>query len=351
MNPKLWTLALLALLLSLFVAGCSSGSGDTASGTGPAEGGAKKLKVGIVFDKGGRGDKSFNDSAWRGIERAKNELGIEEAMVESKADNEYEGNLTAMADKGCDLVFAIGYAMKDAVTAVAKNYPKIKFALVDDVAEGDNVRSLTFKEEEGSFLVGYLAGLMTTTNKVGFVGGMQSDLITKFYAGYVAGVKTANHAAEVLPAKYTGNWDNPDTAKVAANVLYGGGADVVYHAAGKAGLGVINAAQDNKKYAIGVDSDQDDLAQGFVLTSMIKRVDESVFKTIQDLKDGKFTDGQMVFGLKDGGVGTSEMKFTKDKIGKEKLDKLAKVSEEITSGKLMVPATQKDLEAYLATAK
>lgn len=343
----------LVVAAGLALGGCTGGGTPEAGGTSngkPAEAG-KQLKVGIVFDLGGRGDKSFNDSAWRGIDRAKVDLGIEPLSIESKAPTDYETNLTAMADKNCDLVFAIGFAMKEAVAKVAKAYPNVKFALVDDVAEGANVRSLTFKEEEGSFLAGFLAGLMTTSGKIGFVGGMDMPLITKFYCGYVAGAKTANGSVEVLPAKYTGNWDNVDSASVAANVLFNGGADVVYHAAGKAGLGVINAAQDHQKFAIGVDSDQDDLAKGFVLTSMIKRVDEAVFQTIKDLKDGKFNAGQKVYALKDGGVGLSEMTYTKDKIGQANLIAVKMIGDRIKAGDVKVPATQEELAKYVADLK
>jgi basic membrane protein A and related proteins len=307
----------------------------------------KQLLVGVVFDSGGLGDKSFNDSAWAGIQRSIKLLGIEEKHIESKNDKDFEPNLTAMAEAGCDIVFAVGMTQQKALEAVAPKFPNVKFAIVDAVVTGPNVRSLLFTEQEGSFLAGYLAGLVTKTNKVGFVGGMEVALIKKFQAGYEAGLKTANPEAELLPAKYTGDWVSQDKGKVAANILYSSGADIVYHAAGRAGLGVIAAAKEQSKLAIGVDSDQDDVEKGFVLTSMIKRVDEAVVQTITDVSANKFSAGNKVYDLKAGGVGLSEMKYTKDKIGKENLDKVKEISAKIAKGDIKVPSTPEELAKYV----
>lgn len=346
-------MAMLAMAVSIF--GC--GGGDTAGKT-ETTGGAevptngKKLKVGIVFDSGGRGDKSFNDSAWNGLDRAQKEFGVEPKPVESKSEKDYETNLTALAESGCDMVVAVGINMETSLKAVAPKYPNVKFAIVDGSVTGDNVRTLKFKEEEGSFLAGYLAGLVSTTKKIGFVGGMEIPLIKRFQSGYEAGAKTADPNVVMLPAKYTGDWNNNDLAKTAATVLYTqGGADVVYHAAGRAGLGVIAAAGEQKKYAIGVDSDQDYLAEGWVLTSMIKRVDEAVYQTIKDLTEGKFSAGERIYDLKDNGVGLSEMTFTKEKIGPENLKKVEDIKAKIVGGEIKVPASEEELSAYLASRK
>ncbi|HVL39705.1 MAG TPA: BMP family ABC transporter substrate-binding protein, partial [Fimbriimonadaceae bacterium] len=190
---------------------------------------------------------------------------------------------------------------------------------------------------EGSFLAGYLAGLMTKTGKLGFVGGMEIDLIKKFLAGYAAGAKLANPSVQILPAKYTGNWNDAGIAKEAARALFSQGADIVYHAAGRAGLGVIDAAKDAGKWAIGVDSDQDHIAQGRVLTSMVKRVDEAVFQTIKDLKEGNFSAETKTYDLAANGVGLSEMRFTKEQVGEENLRKLEEVRAKIISGEIQVP--------------
>lgn len=323
----------------------SEPTASTSGSTGSTPAG-KKLKVAIVFDSGGRGDKSFNDSADRGLDRAAKELGVEVLKVDSRSEKDYEGNLTGAADQKADLVIAVGINMMSAVQKAAPEYPDTKFAIIDAGVEAPNVRSLLFTEHEGSFLVGYLAGLMTKSNKLGFVGGQDLPLIKKFEVGYEAGAKMANTKVEVLPAKYTGDWNNIDVAKSAAGILIGQGADIVYHAAGRAGLGVIKAAKEGGKYAIGVDSDQDEIEKGTVLTSMIKRVDEAVFQTIQDLKDGKFAAGSKVYDLKAGGVGTSEFTYTKDKIGSANLDKLKMIEERIKSGDIKVPQTKEELAAF-----
>jgi len=320
---------------------------DFTPSQGRAGNNGKKLLVGVVFDSGGLGDKSFNDSAWAGIQKASKDFGITERHIESKNEKDFETNLTAMADAGCDLVFAIGITQQKALEAVAPKYPNVKFGIVDANVVGPNVRSLLFTEQEGSFLAGYLAALTSKTKKVGFVGGMEIPLIKKFQAGYEAGVKTADPAVEVLPAKYTGNWDSQDKGKVAANILFSSGADIVYHAAGRAGLGVIAAAKEQGKYAIGVDSDQDEVEKGFVLTSMIKRVDEAVYQTVKDTSEGKFSAGNKVYDLKAGGVGLSEMKFTKDKVGKVNLDKVKEVSAKIVKGDIKVPSNAEELAKYV----
>jgi basic membrane protein A len=325
-------------LAALTLVGCGPKGGEQ-----PA---ADTLTIGIVYDKGGLGDKSFNDSAHRGIERAESELGVKVVAIESKEVKDYGANLRELADQGCDLVFAIGFNMMDDCAAVAKEFPETKFAIVDAMVEGENVRSLLFKEEEGSFLVGYLAGLMTKSGRIGFVGGEDIALIHKFEYGYYAGALTANPNVTVLPSKYTGDWDNIDVAKQSANFLFSDGADIVYHAAGRAGLGVIRAAKERGKLAIGVDSDQDDIEPGFVLTSMIKRVDVAVFSTIKDLKEGKFTSGSQVFDLKTEGVGTSEFTQTREMIGPENIAKLDEVKQRIINGDIVVPSTKEQFDAY-----
>lgn len=344
-----------ALIAGSIVAlgGCSPQGGD-AAGTDNKGGNSteKKLKVGIVFDTGGRNDKSFNASAWRGAEKCEKELGVEVMPVESNKESDYAGNLSALADKGCDIVIGVGITMRTAVEQAAPNYPKVKFVNIDgEPLPMDNVRTIQFAEHEGSFLVGYVAGLMTKTGKLGFVGGMKLPLIEKFRVGYMAGAKTARKDIEILPAKYTGDWVNTDQAKVAAELLFGSGADIVYHAAGKAGLGVIAAAKDKNLYAIGVDSDQDDVAEGRVLTSMIKNVDEGVFQTVKDLKEGKWTAGAVTYDLKSGGVGTSEFRFTKDLIGAENLKKLDEIKQKVVSGEIKVPFDEAGYTQFLTTLK
>jgi basic membrane protein A and related proteins len=331
---------ILGAFAAIFVTGCNGG---TTTSTDSSEG---PLRVGVVFDAGGRGDKSFNDSAWAGIEKAKADFGIEAKTVETKSIKDFETNQAALADQGLDLVVAVGFTQQRALEQVAKRYPNVKFAIVDAVVEQENVRNLLFKEEQGSFLAGYLAGLMSQTGRIGFVGGMTSDLIKKFEVGYIAGARTANPNIVVLPPKYTESWDDVTTGKAAAKVLFDGGADVVYHAAGRAGMGVIDAARESRRFAIGVDSDQDDEAPGHVLTSMIKRVDVAVYETIKDIKEGQFSPGSKQFDLAVDGVGLSEMRHTRDKVGAENLRKLEEVKQKIVAGEIQVPSTQAELNAY-----
>ncbi len=328
---------------SLVLAGCTGGgasnsestSSSTATSSGAAEG--KKLRVGMVFDSGGRGDKSFNDSAYAGLERAEKELGVEIQTVDSKAEKDYLINLSTLSEQKFDVVIAVGLTQGEALKQVAPKFPGIKYAIVDSVVEGPNVRSLLFSEEQGSYLAGYAAGLATKSGKIGFVGGKKIPLIEKFEAGYKAGALAANPKVVVLPSKYTESWDDTQLGKESAKALFNEGADIVYHASGRCGVGVIAAAKDAGKLAIGVDSNQDDQAPGFVLTSMIKRVDESVFQTIKDIKDGSFSGGQKVYDLKSNGVGLSDFKNTKDKIGEDNLKKIDAVKQEIIDGKVTVP--------------
>lgn len=336
------------MLLGLI--GCSSNTGDSGTaGAGGGTGGGKKsdLKVGIVYDAGGINDGSFNASANRGIDKAAKELGVDVSKVESKSPNDFEKNLKTLAERGCKLVFAVGITMEDSLKVVADQFPDIKFAIVDGNVDKPNVRKLLFSENEGSFLAGYAAAMASKTKKLGFVGGMQIGLIEKFYAGFVAGAKTFDSTVEVLEPKYTGDWVNQDLGKSSAAILFSGGADVVYHAAGKAGLGVIAAAKEQGKLAIGVDSDQDDIAPGFVLTSMIKRVDESVFGTVKDTVEGKFTAGEKRYDLKSNGVGLSEMKNTKDKLPSDGAAKLKEIQDKIISGEIKAPSTLDELKAYV----
>lgn len=335
-------------ILGLQGCGPSSSTAQSSSGTSGTQSAGKSLLVGVVFDSGGLGDKSFNDSANAGLMRAEKELGVQAKTVQSGSEKDYESNIQAMADAGCKIVFAVGLNQSDALKTVAPKYPNVDFAIIDGTVDAPNVRSLHFSEEQGSFLAGYLAGLVTKTNKLGFVGGEELDLIKKFYVGYAAGAKTANPKVQILPAKYVGDWDNSDTAHAEALQLYGSGADIVYHAAGRAGLGVIAAAKEQGKYAIGVDSDQDYLAPGFVLTSMVKHVDEAVFQTIKDVQIGKFTPGIVVYDLKSNGVGLSAMKYTKNKIGSANIAKVDAIKKEIIDGKIVVPSTEAELSGYLS---
>lgn len=300
--------AALALLLPLLlVAGCGKGAEQSASSAPSAKG----PRVGLVFDVGGRGDKSFNDAAYAGLERAKAELGVEFVTLETGEGTDREAAMRQLAAGGSNLVFGVGFLFSDDIKALAEEFPDVKFACVDyTVKEGEtlppNLVALTFREEEGSYLVGALAALLSKTGKVGFVGGMEIPLIKKFEAGYRAGVKAVKPQTEVL-VKYAGTtggaFKDPTKGKELALAEYHAGADIIFHASGSTGLGVFEAARELNRLAIGVDSDQHDEAPGFVLTSMIKRVDTVVFDTIQEVARGEWKGGVHRFGLAEKGVG------------------------------------------------
>lgn len=263
-----------------------------------------------MFDVGGRGDKSFNDAAYAGLERAQKELGAQFTTLETSEGADREAQMRQLATGPAQIVFGVGFLFSDDIKALAKEFPDKKFACVDfTVTPGEslppNLVALTFKEEEGSFLVGALSALLSKTHKVGFVGGMEIPLIQKFQAGYVAGAHAVDPKCEVI-VKYAGNtgaaFKDPTKGKELGLAEYAAGADIIFHASGSTGLGVFEAARETKKLAIGVDSDQFHEAPGFILTSMVKRVDTAVFDAIQAVKENRFRAGVQHLGLADHGV-------------------------------------------------
>lgn len=300
--------ALCLAAVAVLTAGCGK-KAEQAGGSGTAAG--SPLKVGLVFDVGGRGDKSFNDAAYAGLERAQQALGVEVQTLETGEGTDREAALRQLAAGGSQLVFGVGFLFSDDIHQLAGEFPDVRFACVDyTVKPGEtlppNLAALTFKEEEGSYLVGALAALLNRTGKLGFVGGMQIPLIRKFEAGYRAGIAAVNPKLQVL-VKYAGTtgsaFKDPTKGKELGLAEYNQGADIIFHASGSTGLGVFEAAREKKKLAIGVDSDQYTEAPGFILTSMIKRVDNAVFNTIQQVAQGQWQGGIHVFGLKEQGVG------------------------------------------------
>lgn len=268
-----------------------------------------RARVGLVFDVGGRGDKSFNDAAYLGVARAEKELDVEASYLEPASTEDREAALRLFAARGFDLVIGVGFIFSSDIDAVARAYPGTRFAGVD-YAPGpngipDNVAALAFREEEGSFLVGAVAGLMSKSRHVGFVGGMTGPLIRKFEVGFSEGVKAACPSC-VVHASYAGPtpdaFRDPAKGKALANAQIAAGSDVVYHASGATGHGVFEAAADAHVLAIGVDADQHDEMPGTVVTSMIKRGDVAVFDIVKATIDGTFHGGMNVFGLKEAGV-------------------------------------------------
>lgn len=296
---------------------------------------ANTPQIGLIFAEGGLGDQSFNDAAYRGLMQAKDELGVDVIYVEPADIAEMEEQQRAYADLGLDLVIVIGFIHQSALQEVSMDYPHINFAIVDDTVDHPNVTSLLFEDHEGSFLVGVVAGMMTETDTVGFVGGMEVPLIRKFQVGFEEGVKYANPDAEIL-VNYAGAFDDPGRGRELAVSQNERGADIVYHAAGGTGSGVIDAAVGNGFYAIGVDSDQDYMAPGTVLTSMVKRVDTAVYEVVKAVVDGTLEGGIWSFGVEDGGVGTSEFTYTKDIIPEEVFAAIEDAKAKIISGEIVV---------------
>lgn len=298
------------------------------------------LKVGLVLDKGGKDDKSFNSAAYEGAVRAEKELKIDLKYVEATDVNALENLHRSFARKGFDLVIGIGFAQTAAVKKVAAQFPAVKFALIDGEVDLPNVRSLMFEEHEGSFLVGAIAAKKSTSPKIGFVGGMDIPLIRRFAMGYTAGAKHVNPKAQIVE-NYTGAtgeaWNNPTKAKELALSQYAQGVEVIFVAAGASNSGVFDAAEEKKKFAIGVDSNQNWMKPGVVLTSMLKRVDLAVFESIQAAKGGKFQGAVVRYGLKDKGIDYS-LDSNNEKVLTPELRKLAEdLKREIIAGKIKVP--------------
>ncbi len=308
------------------------------------------FKAAMVTDLGGLATspdtKGFSDLCWEALEKAKKDLGIEITLFESKELADLEPNLRKMADEGYNIIVGVGYLFTDAIAAVAPDYPDTYFAIVDSVVDSPNVMSLVFSEEQGSFLVGALAAGMSQTGTIGFVGGMESALIEKFEAGYIAGARAINPDIKVLSG-YTGNFTDVASGKELTLTQNGQGADVVYAAAGSCGLGTIEAAKEKGFWAIGVDTNQDAVAPGSVLTSMLKRVEVAVYDAIKMAYDGTFAGGVKVYDLSVDGVGYSDMAYSKDQVPAELLAKVEEFSAKIKSGEIVVPATKAEAEAFV----
>ncbi len=298
------------------------------------------IKVGLVLDKGGKDDKSFNSSAYEGAMRAQKEMGIELKYVEATDNNSLEVLHRNMAQKKYDLIIGIGFAQADAVKKVAALNPQTQFAIVDGDVTAPNVRALLFEEHEGSFLIGAAAAMKSKTGVVGFIGGMDIPLIRRFQKAYEAGVKYLNPKAKVI-TNYIGvtgeAWNNPAKAKEIALAQIGQKADVVFHAAGASGSGLFDAAAEKKVYAIGVDSNQNWMKPGVVLTSMLKRVDVAVFETIKQANEKKFASGVVRFGLKDSGVDWALDKNNESLWSAAEKTKLNDIKKQIIAKKVTVP--------------
>jgi len=311
------------------------------------------LDVGVVFDVGGRGDKSFNDGAFLGAERAIRELGARVRYIEPGEGTDREAGLRLLAAEGLDLVIGVGFIFSDDLSQLSKEYPDVRFAGIDFAPPVDaagnmipppaNLAALRFREEEGSFLVGALAALVGNSRRLGFIGGMDFPLIHKFEAGFKAGVSAVCPDCQVV-AQYAGvtpeAFRNPGRGQELALSQYQSGVNVIFHASGSTGLGVFEAARRRGRLAIGVDSDQQAEAPGFILTSMVKRVDEAVFKAVKSVKDGTFQGGIFQLGLAEQGVDYVYDGHNRSMIPDSVRTRVEALRADIISGRIKVPSTR-----------
>ncbi|WP_367281164.1 BMP family protein [Sneathiella sp.] len=300
---------------------------------------ADDFKPAIVFDMGGKSDKSFNEAAFNGVEKFKKDTGVDYLEFEVTKVSEREQATERMARKGANIVVAIGFAQADAVEKAATAHPDTKFTIIDMVVDLPNVQSVVFREEQGSFLVGMAAAMASKSGKVGFIGGMDIPLIRKFALGYKEGVLYANPKAEVIE-NMTGTtpaaWNDPTKGSELAKSQFDRGADVVFAAAGGTGLGVLQSAADEKMLAIGVDSNQNHLHPGTMLTSMLKRVDVAVYNAMMSAKNGTWQSGIQVLGLQEEGVGFSVDEWNKGVLTEDMIATMNKAKADIISGKIKV---------------
>jgi len=331
-------------LVSVAVLALSSCAG--AGGANAGTSGKKVLRLAMVTDVGGLGDKSFNDSAYAGLVRARDQLGADIEVLQSKSAADYQPNLTVLADEDYDEIYAVGFLMNKDLTEVANDYAAGHFAIIDAVSPVKNVTSATFREQDGSFLAGALAAMVSKTRTIGFLGGIDVPLLRKFEAGFTAGARQIDPRVAVQ-VKYVGSFEDPASGKELAGVMYDGGADIIYVAAGKSGVGAISETRSRSNvYAIGVDSNEDGLAPGKVLTSMLKHVDVAVFTIAKDALDGTLPKGPLELGLKDGGVGLTDFRYTKNIIGAANIARLAVIRQAIIDGKIEPPQTRDELAAF-----
>ena len=338
---KLLALSLSMIMSAGILVGCGS-NGESASDDG-------KITVGMITDVGGVHDESFNQSSWEGLQAIQKELGedkIEVKYLESTQDSDYVPNIEQFVEEETDLIIGVGYKLADALKEAAQNYPEQQFALIDETydEQPENITSLSFESNESSYLAGLIAGKSTKTNKVAFIGGMESPVIAKFEYGFKAGVQDANPDAEVL-VQYANSYSDQALGKSIANSMISKGADVIFPCAGACGTGAIEAVKEANKMSVGVDRDQYDLAPDNMLTSAMKNIDVAVANLVRDFVNGDYKGGEVKNGtLANNGVGLAS---TTDKNVSEKILKYVdEQAQEIKDGKIKVPSNEKELKEF-----
>ncbi len=367
MKKKVLSLLMVAAMTAGMLAGCGSNAGNSANnGANAADSDAanadateksdaagdadtntntdaSNIKIGMVTDIGGVNDGSFNQSSWEGLQRAQSELGVSVDYLQSKADSDYIPNIETFVDEDYDLIICVGYQLADALRTEAEANPDQKFAIIDDAtnADLDNVTCLMFEQAQASYLVGYVAGLMTESNTIGIVIGMSTDTMNQFGYGYLAGAIDANPDVTVLQTNANSFGDTAG-GKTAATAMITKGADVIFHAAGATGLGVIEGCKEADIWAIGVDSDQSSLAPDNIITSAMKRVDNACYDISKEVLEGTLTNGVKTYDLTSGGV---DIAPTTTNLPEDVISAVEDVKAKIISGEITVPSTKDDFEA------
>jgi basic membrane protein A len=340
MKSTLWSLLALVcvLIFALALPACQT--------SGRSVDDKSKIHVGIVFDIGGKDDRSFNAAAWEGVKRAAADFPIVLRDVEPGNPTSIEPAMRAFAERGYDLIIGVGFAQAPIMEMVAKDYPNAQFAIIDGVSQLPNVASLVFKEHEGSYLVGMIAAKTSRTGVLGFIGGMDIPLIHRFETGYEEGARAVNPNIRVISnfvGVTDGAWNNPGKGKELALSQIDKGADVIFTAAGNSGLGAFDAVEQYglkdgraQRFVIGVDSNQNGVKPGFVLTSMVKRVDNAVYQIVKDRVEGKFQGGIHVYGLESDGVAFALDKYNENLITPDVLTEVNEAKQKIINGQIHV---------------
>lgn len=350
MNKKFLATVALVMIVIMLVSGCSSNSDKEKKEE------KSKTKIAMVIDKGGLVDKSFYDAANMGLNQIEKEYGIKPSIIESKDEENY-GNDLKSTSKDNDLTIAAGFTMKNSLQKIAMDTADKNFVIIDALVDEPNVKSVIFKEEEGSFLMGIIAGKMTKTNKIGFIGGIESEIIERFEAGFIAGVRAVNEAAaegllNKKNVKYAGDFNDSNKGYELGKSLYNDGCDIVYHASGSVGLGLFKAAKEMKQWAIGVDQDQGAIVSEYkdnILSSMVKYVDKATYEVTKEFIEEQFKGGKdsvMKLGLKEDGVGIAAS--TKENTPKDIMDLAEKYKKAIIAGQFDVPTSINKIKEFKA---
>ena len=339
---KLISLTLCTTLLSTFMVGCSKKEDTTSK-----DDKEKQYSVSMISDVAGINDHSFNQSAWEGLQRAEKDLNVKVKYLESKQDADYTTNVETLVDEGTDLIIGVGAKLAPIIEQAAKDYPDQKFIIVDETYEDipKNVETIIFKAEQSAFLVGLIAGKMTKTNNVGFIGGMDISPINAYKYGYMAGVKTANNNC-TLQTQYANSFSDQAKGKAIASQMISNKADIIFIAGGDIGTGAIEAIKEANKYAIGVDRDQSDLAPDNVLTSALKRVNIGVYETVKNFVENNFEGGKSVtYGLKEGAVGIPDT--TSKLVPEDILKYVADETTKLENGDIVAPKTEEEYNEFI----